>query len=173
MNAVIAPAARRWYREPMVLLVAALPALTVVAGLATVVIAGRHSDAVVADDFRKEGIAINRDPTRDEAAIRLGVAAYVSTANGTLVVRLDRGRADAPRRLVAILSHATRAELDRMVTLDATADGTYAIAMPALPRGHWYVELTPPDRTWRLTGEFVDAAPALDLRPSAFRAATD
>lgn len=171
MHAVTVPPPRPWYREPLVLMVAAIPALTVVAGIATVVIAGRSADAVVADDFRKEGIAINRDPTRDAAAVRFGVAAHVSDANGTLAVRLDAGRAERPGRLVAILSHATRAELDRMMTLEPAADGTYAIALPPLNRGHWYLELTPPNRAWRLTGEFVDSAPALDLRPSPTAAA--
>jgi hypothetical protein len=171
MHAVTVPTARPWYREPLVLMVAAIPALTVVAGISTVVIAGRHADAVVADDYRKDGIAINRDPTRDAAAVQLGVAAHVSDANGALTVRLDPGHAERPRRLVAILSHATRAELDRMITLEPSVDGTYSVALPPLNRGHWYLELTPPDRAWRLTGEFFDAVPALDLRPSSLVAA--
>jgi hypothetical protein len=161
------PDVRPWYREPLVLLVAAIPAATVVAGLLTVLIAGHRADPVVVDDFRKEGIAINRDPARDEAAARLGVTARVSDANGALAVRLAPGRAEAPRRLVVILSHATRAEYDRMLTLERGADGTYSAPLAALDRGHWYVEVTPADRAWRLTGEFVDRAPALDLAPSA------
>jgi hypothetical protein len=84
MNAAIAPASRPWYREPLVWLVAAIPALTVVAGLSTVVIAARSADDVVRDDFRKEGIAINRDPARDDAAAKLGVTARVSDADGAL-----------------------------------------------------------------------------------------
>jgi hypothetical protein len=53
-----------------------------------------------------------------------------------------------------------------MLTLQRGADGTYSAALPALNRGHWYVELSPPNRAWRLTGEFVDRAPELDLRPA-------
>jgi uncharacterized protein len=166
MNAAIAPASRPWYREPLVWLVAAIPALTVVAGLSTVVIAARSADDVVRDDFRKEGIAINRDPARDDAAAKLGVTARVSDADGALTVRLALDEANAPRALVAILSHATRAEYDRMLTLQRGEDGTYSAALPALNRGHWYVELSPPNRAWRLTGEFVDRAPELDLRPA-------
>jgi hypothetical protein len=166
MNTATVPASRPWYREPLVWLVAAIPALTVVAGLSTVVIAGRSADDVVHDDFRKEGIAINRDPARDEAAAKLGVAARVSDVDGALTVRLALDEAQAPRALVAILSHATRAEYDRMLTLERGADGTYSAALPTLNRGHWYVELSPPNRAWRLTGEFVDRAPALDLRPA-------
>jgi hypothetical protein len=169
MNAVTGTHSRPWYREPLVWLVAAIPALTVVAGITTVVIAGRHADPVVVDDFRKEGVAINIDPARDQAATRLGVAADLSDGNGRLAVALSAGRAEAPRRLVVILSHATRAELDRMLTLERGVDGRYAAAMPSLERGHWYVEVTPVDREWRLTGEFRDSAAALSLRPAAAR----
>jgi hypothetical protein len=164
-------AARPWYRFGIVWLVTGIPALTVVAGLTTVFLAGHNADAIVSDDFRKEGIAINRDPARDEAAAELGVGARVSVDAGTVSVDLHAGRAEPPRRLVAILSHATRAPLDRMVTLERGADGTYSIALPDLARGHWYLELTPPDRTWRLTADFVDRLPSRELRPSARRPA--
>lgn len=167
MNTATAPEPRPWHREPLVWLVAAIPALTVVAGLGTVVIANIGADDVVRDDFRKEGIAINRDPARDEAAARLGVAARVSDANGALSVRLELPAAEAPRALVAILSHATRAEYDRMLTLRRGADGVYSAPLEELHRGHWYLELSPPSRAWRLTGDFVDRAPALELRPIA------
>ena len=166
MTAATAIESRPWYREPLVWLAGAIPALTVVAGLSTVVIANHGADDVVRDDFRKEGIAINRDPARDDAAARLGVGARVSDADGALSVRLEAGDAEAPRALVAILSHATRAEYDRMLTLTRGTDGTYSAALPELHRGHWYVELSPPNRAWRLTGEFVDRAPALELRPA-------
>ncbi len=156
---------RPWYREPMVWLVITIPSLTVVGGLTTVVIAHLRSDAIVADTYRKEGLAISHDPTRDRAAQRLGVSATVALEGGTLSVRLDPGPAPRPGRLVVLLSHATRAELDRLVTLRAGADGTYAAALGALPPGHWYLEISPAERTWRLTGEFVDRLGTLTLRP--------
>jgi uncharacterized protein len=156
---------RPWYREPMVWLVIAIPALTVVGGLTTVVIAHYNSDTVVADEYRKEGLAIHRDPTRDRAAQRLGVHATVALATGALSVRLDPGTAPPPRQLVVLLSHATRAEHDRLVTLEAAVDGVYAAPLAPLAPGHWYLEVSPTDRAWRLTGEFVDTLGTLALRP--------
>jgi hypothetical protein len=156
---------RPWYREPMLWLVITIPALTVIGGITTVVLAHRHSDDVVADDYRKEGLAVNRDPVRDRAAAELGVAASVSLRGELLTVRLARGRAAEPGQLVVVLSHATRAEHDRLVPLRATATGDYAGTVPPLARGHWYLEVSPPDRRWRLAGEFTDAPAALELRP--------
>jgi hypothetical protein len=162
---------RPWWREPLVWLVGGLPALTVVAGLTTVAIAMHHADGVVRDDYRKEGLAINRDPSRDDAAARLGVAATVRADEGALAVRLRPGAAEPPKRLVVILSHATLAEHDRMVTLAHAGGGVYSTEQAGLPRGHWYVEISPADRAWRLTGDFVDRTAALELRPPAARVA--
>jgi len=156
---------RPWYREPMLWLVILLPAAAVAAALASVVTAFVHRDAVVADEYRKEGLAINRDPTRDRAAERLGVSAAVALADGRLTVRLAPGTAAPPAGLVVIFSHATRAEQDRLVTLSAGADGVYAAPLPALAPGHWFLEVSPADRGWRLSGEFVDAPGTLTLRP--------
>jgi uncharacterized protein len=157
--------ARPWYREPMLWLVIAIPALTVVGGLTTVVIAHLKSDAIVADEYRKEGLAINHDPARDLAAQRLGVSATLTLAAGTLAVRLEPGSAAPPAELVVLLSHATRADQDRLVTLRAGADGSYGAPLPPLAAGHWYVEVSPADRAWRLTGEFGDLPATLALRP--------
>jgi hypothetical protein len=162
---VAAERARPWYREPMVWLVIAIPSLTVVGGLTTVVTAFRRSDAVVSDEYRKEGLAINRDPTRDRAAQRLGVGAELALADGTLTVHLAAGAARPPAQLVVIFSHATRAEQDRLVALKAAADGSYAAPLAPLAPGHWYLEVSPADRAWRLTGEFVDTFGTLTLRP--------
>ena len=158
-------AQRPWYREPLLWLVIAIPALTVVAGLSTVYIAHRGADDPVADEIRKEGLAIHQDPTRDRAAAAAGVAATLVLGNGQVHVTVAPGRTTLPRSIVLLLSHATRAEHDQMLTLTATGDGQYAGTLPSLASGHWYLELTPTDRSWRLTGEFVGEFATLQLRP--------
>jgi uncharacterized protein len=158
---------RPWYREPMVWLVITIPALTVVGGLTTVVIAHLRSDTIVADEYRREGLAINRDPARDLAARRLGVGATLALADGTLTVRLAPGAAQPPAQLVVLLSHATRAEQDQLLTLRPGADGAYAAPLAPLAPGHWYLEVSPADRAWRLTGEFVNGPGTLTLKPRA------
>ena len=154
----------RWYGVPLMWLVLGLPLAAVVGGLTTVAIAFGGADAVVVDDFRKDGLAINLDPRRDANAATLGVSAEVDHAGDRLVAHLAPGRAPAPSRLVVVFSHATRAELDRMVTLERTAEGTYAGPLAALEPGHWYLELTPADREWRPTADFQDRLGALELR---------
>jgi hypothetical protein len=80
-------------------------------------------------------------------------------------VRLAPGGAPPPARLVVLFSHATRAAEDRLLTLAADPAGTYRAPLAPLARGHWYLEVSPADRAWRLTGEFVDQPGTLALRP--------
>ena len=135
--------------------------------MSTVVIASRHKDTMVSDQFRKEGLAIQHDPARDLAAARIGAEASVSIESQRLAVTLKLGAAEPPGALVALLSHATRAELDRLVVLSREADGRYVAILQELPAGHWYLELSPRDRSWRLRGDFSGLPATLELVPGS------
>ena len=164
---------RPWHREPLVWLVIAIPALTVVAGLSTVYIAHHTADVEVSDDVRREGLAIHQDPARDNAASTLGVSAKLTLADGHLHVVLAPGKASPPSTLLVVLSHATRAEYDQLVPLTAAADGSYDTNVPALRAGHWVLEVTPTDRSWRLTGQFTGSTASLELTPEAATAGAE
>ena len=53
-------ATQPWYREPWPWILMAGPAIVVVAGFATLAIAVKTDDGLVADDYYKQGLAINR-----------------------------------------------------------------------------------------------------------------
>lgn len=169
MSETHARQSRSWFREPFMWLVVGIPMLTVVAGLSTVVIASRHSDPVVADEFRKEGLAIQHDPARDLAAARVGARAEATITPTQMTVNVTLAVGDAPGALVAVLSHGTRAELDRLVVLDRGPDGHYQATFESLEPGHWYVELSPRDRSWRLRSDFTDLPSHLELLPGSTR----
>lgn len=152
-----------WRSVPLMWFVVGLPLAVVVAGFVTLAIAIRSSDDVVRDDFRKDGLAIYADPARDAAAAEAGARAVLEVdASGTLTAALTLLRGEAPGELVVVLSHATRAEYDQMVSLELR-DGVYTGRAKALAPGHWYVEVTPPGREWRLKGDFRDSAAGLAL----------
>ena len=160
---------RPWVREPFMWLVVGIPLLTVVAGLTTVMIAARHSDPVVSDEFRKEGLAIQHDPARDLAAARIGARAEATITANQITVAVTLAVGEPPGALVAVLSHATRAEFDRLVVLDRSADGHYQATFESLEAGRWYVELSPRDRSWRLRGDFTGLPSHLVLIPGSIR----
>jgi hypothetical protein len=166
MSAVPGNSSAPWYRERLMWLVVGVPCATVVAGFVTLFLAIRGNDPLVRDDFRREGLAIHADPQRDAAAAAAGAAARltVDSSGGHVEVELALRHGALPDRLVILLSHATRAEYDRMLTLPGRG-GRYQGELAALPPGRWYVEVTPPDRRWRLRGDFRDSVSALGLLP--------
>jgi len=158
--------ATQWYRMPIVWLVIALPAATVPAGLATLALALQGADPVIRES-RTDGIAINQDPARDSAAKALDVRATIRIESQRVTAQLSEGHGVLPERLVLVLSHATVATEDRELRLNRVGPRSYAAPLDTLPSGHWYLELAPSDRAWRLTGEFKGASVALDLQPRA------
>lgn len=161
---------RPWHRVPLMWLVAGIPTLTVVAGLLTLTLAIRGGDVVVRDDYRKEGLAIYVDPVRDAAATAAGARASLAFDRdaGQLRAVLSLERGPLPDGLLVVLSHATRAELDRLVFLPG-ADGEYRGRLEPLPGGRWHLELTPHDRSWRLRGEFSGGQPVVELQAAGGR----
>lgn len=145
-----------WHRQPLVLMLIALPASVVVAGFITLYLAISTDDGLVEDDYYQRGKEINRVLDRDQAALRYGLQAQVSldVPGEQVAVQLGASKTAAttiPEHLQLKLLHATRAGLDEDVTLVRMPDGRFQGALPALAPGHWYLQLSAND--WRLTGE--------------------
>jgi hypothetical protein len=142
--------ARPWYREPWPWLLMSGPAAVLVAGAITTWIAFRTADGLVAEDYYKQGLAINKVLKREEAAQRLGLSARIALSADRLEVWLDGGR---PEVIFASLAHATRAGHDLRLRLVRSARGDYEADLPPLAAGHWRIALEDPARTWRIVSE--------------------
>ena len=139
MNAVTADKhmpRKPWYREPWPWLLMSGPAIVVVAGVTTAIIAFRGADGLVADDYYKQGLSINRDIARDEAARTLGIAGEVRLEAGAVRVTLQAA-ATLPDRLTLRFAHHARASEDRIVHLARRGDGAYEAPLADLPPGRW------------------------------------
>lgn len=139
-----------WYRDPWPWALMAGPAAAIAAGAVTTWLAFSTADGLVADDYYRKGLAINRVLAREEAARRLGIAAEVERAGGVLRVRLA---GDAPEALFAHLAHATRAGYDTRLRLARAGEGVYEAGLPELPPGRWRLALEDPQGRWRIAKE--------------------
>ena len=141
-----------WYRQLWPWLLMLMPALAVVGGFITLWFALSTNNAMVVDDYYKEGKAINLELARDREAAQRGLDATIASEGGGIVVRLAARNGSLPPFVTLRVVHATRAELDRTFTLARTDGGVYAAPDGQLPGpGRWNLLVEDPERTWRLT----------------------
>ncbi|MEZ5542050.1 MAG: FixH family protein [Pseudomonadota bacterium] len=142
---------RRWYQEPWVWLLIALPLTAVVGGMITIYLAVTTSDGLVVDDYYERGKAINQDLARDDAARRYGLSANLVLYQGnTLRLQLSAINGNWPETVSLSLLHPTRAGHDQAVRLRHTGAGSYQGTIEPPAEGHWYIQLEADD--WRLSG---------------------
>lgn len=141
---------RPWYREPWPWLLMSGPAAVIVAGAATMWIAYHSTDGLVAEDYYKQGLAINKVIAKENEAHRLGISASVKLMPDRLHVDL---KGEAPPALFVHLAHATRAGYDMRLRLTPVAPGAYETELSQLPRGRWQVIIEDPRGLWRIARE--------------------
>lgn len=146
----------RWWREPMVWLIVALPLSAVVAGIATVVIAARSADTLVQGDYQKEGLALHQNTERDRLAAELGLSASLSRSEDASLRLALAGRLHPlPPRLTMLLTHPTQAERDLDLVMAHQGGGLYLSDSAQDTAGvDWQVSVEPPDHSWRLAGRW-------------------
>lgn len=153
-----------WYRNPLVWMMIALPAWSVIAGISTVVVAFQVFDGVVVDDYYAQGKAINLVLERDIAAEQRGLTAVATvvppadesggpaaTAGSAIEIAISAlDLAHLPEELALALLHSTRGGLDVHVALHRTSLGRYRGALPPLAPGKYYLQIEAAD--WRIVG---------------------
>lgn len=141
---------RPWYREPWPWILMSGPAAVLVAGAVTTWIAFASADGLVAEDYYKQGLAINKVLAREEAAKRLGVAAEIVFRPGEIRVHLTGQK---PEALFVHLAHATRAGHDMRLRLAPVGEGVYQAELPPLAAGRWRIVIEDPRALWRVVKE--------------------
>ena len=131
------------------------PAAVVVAGAVTIWLALNSNDGLVADDYYRQGLAINQLLARDREAARLGLRASVRTTTSGAVEATLTGGNVFPRTLMLTLVHPTRAGEDRSLPLLRVGPGLYRSQGESLPNGRRNAVLEDEAGTWRLTGEWT------------------
>jgi hypothetical protein len=164
-----AHASRAAWRQPLVWLVFALPAMSVVAGLALLWFAEGPIDAV-ADPVRRTAQVQDADLAPDLEAVRLALTARVRREGNVVEVLPIAGAFDRAASLDLMLRHPVLASEDRRVSLVPSARGWRATMVGVDDAHDWLLELAPADRRWRLRGRWqahadhADVAPALGTR---------
>jgi hypothetical protein len=143
---------KRWYAEPWVWLLIALPMSAVIGGMITIYLAVTTSDGLVVDDYYTRGKAINMDLARDVAAASHGLRARLDLdpANRRILLSLESHDNLHPAQVKFSLLHPTRPGNDQVVLLQPAGPDGYAGTLQEMQDGNWYVQLEADD--WRLSG---------------------
>jgi uncharacterized protein len=161
-----------WFRQRWPWLLIAGPAIVVVAGTYTGWLALSTDDGLVADDYYKRGLTINKRLERVDRAAALQLSARLDVAaDGGVRVAMASPSLDAqamPAVVRLAITHPTRAGLDRSAELLRGPDGIYAGRVEPVPPGRWLVIVE--TDAWRLP--LVEVAGELrDVRLGATPAA--
>ncbi len=144
-----------WYRHRWPWLLMLGPVTVLVAGFITMWISFSGADALVVDDYYKQGKAINQDLRRDRVATELGLSAGLryDAAAGRLLGQVKGLREAAP--LIVLLVHPTVPQKDIRLAAVPDANGEFALPLAMLERAHWQVQIEDGQRQWRLHGEWL------------------
>ncbi|MBI4989137.1 MAG: FixH family protein [Rhodocyclales bacterium] len=146
------PDSRPWYRHHWPWILMAGPGVVVVAGIVTAWIAVTTSDGLVADDYYKQGLAVNQKLARNDAAAAMQLEARLRIAVDRIELRMvSRAGAPLPSRVRVTLAHPTRGGEDQKLLL-AGEQGAYAGQLVAPGPGRWQVVIEDEANTWRLAG---------------------
>lgn len=141
-----------WYKQFYPWMLISIPFLTVIGCIVTITIAITSPNALVKEDYYKEGLAINQDKRRLMQAQLLNLDGLLRGGKQRVAVTLRGDLENWPDILKLQLAHATRAEMDREVALLKVGSGQYEADWDQLPDGHWYFHLQPESSEWELQG---------------------
>jgi uncharacterized protein len=152
---------RPWYREPWPWILMSGPVIVIVAGVITAWLAVVSNDGLVADDYYKQGLAVNQQLARDHRASELEVQAELLWAGKQVRVMLTGKQLAEVTGLRLRIVHPTRSGEDQLVVLKREGAGMFGGALRDLPEpGRWNILLEDEAGTWRLQGVWQSGSDA-------------
>ncbi len=134
-----------WHSYPLVWMMISIPFSAVIMGVVMIWLAIDTDDGLVADDYYKQGLAINDVITLDKKASELNLSAVIQFESSSKVinVQFDKGLlTDYPVLLQLNFQHATRANSDISITLNhGMGDQYIGYLDKAISEGVWYFEV--------------------------------
>ena len=141
-----------WHQHPLVWMMIAIPMSAVFMGVIMIWLAVDTDDGLVADDYYKQGLEINRVIVRDKKAAELGLSAVIEFDNKDQVINLKFNKgalASYPKTMQLRFQHATRADSDVAVVMNHGINNQYiGNIKELLTEGIWYFELV--DDDWKI-----------------------
>jgi hypothetical protein len=148
-----------WYKQFWPWALIGLPTSSIIFCTLFIYYAVTTRDTLVSDHYYKDGLAINEELNLEKEASNLGITANLYVKNNQpIVVKLNYEHPDKANILSYLnlkVSHATLAVKDFSTKLLPEASGAFSSTKSYNIKGHWFIEITPPDNSWRLKDEIT------------------
>lgn len=145
-----------WYRQFWPWGLIAIPLSAVIMGIVMITLATMTADGLMADDYYKQGLAINRVLERDRKAVELGIKKALmrfDLQRGSIHIQLQSGKRDEWEDSLKLqMLHPLQAQKDIHVSLQHDGVGGYTGKVAGLSLGKWHVLVESEGQGWRLTG---------------------
>ena len=140
-----------WYRNPWVWLIIALPIVSLLRGVATVIITNKNQPDMVVDDYYKKGKAINQELTLYDNAAELGISLQGKVNEHRIEIK-------SPTKFNALkvkMIHSTLAAQDFDLVLTPNAIGSLSSSIDTIMLGKWEIVIMPMDGSWKIRKTIV------------------
>ncbi|MEX2474795.1 FixH family protein [Marinobacter sp.] len=142
-----------WYRQPWLWFLLVFPLASIIWCTIAITVAMNTDNAMVTDDYAKEGRGINMQIARDQKAKDLGLQGEFEFSEREIKLSFSSTEQTDYPYLILNLFHPTIAEKDQTVQFTRTGENTYRATLNQDIQGRWYFDLRSPDNDWRLKGE--------------------
>ena len=153
-----------WYRQGWPWFLILLPLSVVIACFVTLYLALSTDEALVRDDYYKEGLAINQRLEAESNARARGIEAQLRYDAATLAIELRLGGAAPAQELSLAIVPPTDDERDPAVVLQSAGNGLDRGRVAAALDGKRYILLEHedgPQGAWRVRGTFVPGSESI------------
>lgn len=156
-------AEKPWYKHGWLWFIIAIPLVSVIVGIGLGITAIIHQDAVVRDDWYKDGKAINQNLSRDKKAKELGLAGelrFDATTGQINLALTHKSPLTMPEKLTLVFSHATQSGKDQRVIVKGD-NGLYQGFLNNALQGPYSIEIG--TQEWRLLESATLPNPTVSL----------
>lgn len=144
-----------WYRQPWPWVLIGLPGAAVIASIVSLCIAIHGADDLVADNYYKQGLAINRELSADASAHQRQLRAWLNFSANAIELDLRGQTSGDAGPLTLRFIHPVSAARDFTLPLQRDSDGRYRARLPQMPIGRWTVDIENASAHWRLRGTIL------------------
>lgn len=141
-----------WYKQFWPWFLIALPASVVLGSAFTFFLFAQNQVFLVAEDYYKEGKAINQDLSRRRKANELSISAHFFSHENIAYLALNKGKLTDYPEINITLQHRTLPERDIEQRINPDANGRYHVQLTETLIGPWYVEVNAFDQSWAVNG---------------------